>query len=89
MDISKATCPDNISYKLLKEASVAIAEPLSHLFNFSLSMGTFPDAWKLANVIPIFKKGDTMLCTNYCPISLLCCISNVLKREYLIIYMPI
>ncbi len=65
LDISKSTGSDNISNTLLKEASVPIAEPLSHLFNFSLSLGTFPDAWKLANVIPMFKKGDTMLCTNY------------------------
>ncbi len=31
-----ATCPDNISNKLLKESSVPIAEPLSHLFNVQL-----------------------------------------------------
>ncbi len=76
LDISKATGPDNIINKLLKEASVTIAEPLSHLLHFSLSLGTFPDPWKLANVIPIFKKGYTMLCTN----SLLCCISKVFEK---------
>ncbi len=80
LDISKATGHDNISNKLLKEASVHIAELLSHLFNFSLSLGTFPDASKLANVIPIFKKGDTMLCTNYRSISLLYCISKVFEK---------
>ncbi len=80
LDISKATCPDNINNKLLKEVSVPIGEPLSDLYNFSLGLGTFSDAWNLANVIPIFKKGDTMLCTNYCPISLLCCISNVFEK---------
>ena len=80
LDISKATGPDGISNRLLKEASVPIAEPLSHLLNFSLSLGTFPDDWKLTNVIPIFKKGDSMLCTNYCPISLLCCVSKVFEK---------
>ncbi len=44
LDISKDTGPDNISNKLLKEASVPIAEHLSHLFNFFLGLGTFPDA---------------------------------------------
>ncbi len=67
LDISKATGPDNIRNKLLKEASIPITEPISHFLIFSLSLGTFPDAWKLANVIPILKKGDTMLCTKYCP----------------------
>ncbi len=86
LDVSKATSPDNISNKLLKEASVPIAEPLSHLFNFFLSLATFPDAWKLANVITIFKKGILCICTNYCPISLLCCISKVLEKIFDHIY---
>ncbi len=61
LDISKATGPDKISNKLLKEASVPIAKHLFHLINFSLSLDTFPDDWKLSNVIPIFKKGHYAL----------------------------
>ena len=80
LDTTKATGPDGIGNKLLKEAAVPIAEPLSQLFNFSLSLGKFPDIWKIANVIPIFKKGDRMLCNNYRPISLLCCISKVFEK---------
>ncbi len=76
LDESKATGPDQINNHLLKQA----AEPVSELFNFCLSIGEFPDIWKLANVIPIFKKGDSKYCNNYCPISLLCCISNVFGK---------
>ncbi len=64
----------------LKKAAVPISEARSELFNFSLSIGEFPDIWKLANVIPIFKKGDSMYCNNYCSISLLCCISKVFEK---------
>ena len=80
LDTSKATGPDGISNRLLKEASVSIAEPLSRLFNYSLSIGRFPDVWKIANVIPVFKKGDPLMCNNYRPISLLCCISKVFEK---------
>ena len=80
LDINKATGPDGISNKLLKEAAVPIAAPLSHLYNYSLSVCEFPDSWKLANVIPLFKKDDPMNCTNYRPVSLLCCISKVFER---------
>ncbi len=80
LDISKATGPDGISNRILKEAAVPIAEPLSHLFNYSLSVGVFPETWKIANVIPIFKKDNPLLCTNYRPISLLCCISKVFEK---------
>ncbi len=43
LDVSKATGPDQISNHLLKKAAIPISEPLSELFNFSLSIGEFPD----------------------------------------------
>ncbi len=79
-DVSKATGPDQISNHLLKKAAVPISELLSELFNFSLNIGEFPDIWKLVNVIPIFKKGDSKYCNNYRPIALLCCISKVFEK---------
>ena len=36
--------------------------------------------WKLANVVPVYKKDETDHVENYRPISLLCIISKVLKR---------
>ena len=40
----------------------------------------FPERLKLAKVIPVFKKGDSKLITNYRPISLLPVISKVLEK---------
>ena len=49
------------------------------LFNKSLRLGIFPGDWKLANIVPIFKKGKRDLVENYRPISLLPVISKILE----------
>ncbi|VDI61697.1 Hypothetical predicted protein [Mytilus galloprovincialis] len=53
---TKASGPDLISPKLLKEASSVLKYPLCKLFNLSLSTSTFPDQWKRANVTPVYKN---------------------------------
>ena len=45
-----------------------------------LTTGIFPDAFKVAKIIPIFKKGNSSLLVNYRPISLLPTISKVFER---------
>ncbi|XP_072022921.1 uncharacterized protein [Amphiura filiformis] len=54
----KASGPDNIPNKILKECSVELAPLLSALFNQSISTGVLPDDWTTANVSPVFKKGS-------------------------------
>ena len=34
----------------------------------------------MSHVIPLFKKGDNSLVSNYRPVALLCCISKVLEK---------
>ena len=43
------------------------------LFNNSLSEGTFPECFKTAKIIQIFKSGDSYSTVNYRPISMLPC----------------
>ena len=71
---------DGLSTKLLKIMKNELADPLSILVNQSFSSGTFPDLLKKAKVIPIFKKGDESLVTNYRPISILPALSKVFER---------
>ena len=80
LDTSKATGPDDISPKLLYEAGQSILPSSTKLINLSLSSSIVPDKWKLANVIPIFKKGDKSETNNYRPVSLLSCVSKLLER---------
>ena len=52
-----ASDDDGISHKMFKGVSKSVSKPLCILMNRSFSEGIFPETWKLANVIPILKKG--------------------------------
>ena len=65
------------------------APHLTTIFNTSITKGEVPTDWLQANVIPIFKKGEKYLASNYRPVSLtcICCkhlehivVSNILKH---------
>ena len=71
---------DGVSSQILKERMNAIIDPLCFLCNRSLEQGVFPDELKLANVLPLFKSGDSMLFNNYHPVSLLCTLSKVFEK---------
>ena len=79
------TCSDTVellqvSPKLLYEAGHTIVPSLTKLFNLCLAQGIFPDMWKQANVLPLFKKGDPSDTANYRPVSLLSCVSKIFER---------
>ena len=80
LDSTKATGPDEIPSRLLKDTAWQIAPSLTQIFNKSLCLGEIPDEWKLANIVPIHKKGDKSQVENYRPISPLSIVSKVLKR---------
>ena len=77
---NKASGPDSINHRMLKSVADQVSKPLAILFNRSISEGVFPNLWKLANVIPIYKKGDKSSVTNYRPVSLLSCCGKLLER---------
>ena len=49
LDTGKTCGSDQISNRVLKEVAEAISEPLTDLFNSSLSLSSVPDIWKKAN----------------------------------------
>ena len=77
---NKASGDDGISHKMLKSVSKTVSKPLCILMNRSFHEGIFPDIWKLANVIPIFKKVDKSEPSNYRPVALLSCIGKLQER---------
>ena len=71
---------DEIKMEPLKLVLEYIIVPLCHVCNLSLSQGIFPDELKIANVIPLHKKDDSMQFSNYRPVSLLCSLSKVFEK---------
>ena len=69
-----------ISKRILSLLIEQIKKPLTHIINLSMSKGVFPEKLKLAQVIPLFKKGNSVLCTNYRPISLLSSFHKLFKK---------
>ena len=71
---------DNISPRMLKDAAVVVAKPLTRIVIESLSQGTVPSEWKYAKITPLYKKGMSTDMDNYRPISVLPVVSKVLER---------
>ena len=80
MKVGKASGPDQINNRILKELEHPLSFPPCDLFNYSFSCGKIPKIWKQANLTPIFKKGDQFEVSNYRPISLLCTIGKAIEK---------
>ena len=76
----KVAGADGISEHMLHLCKETIAIPLHIIFTNILSTGLYPDSWKLANIIPIFKKGNKQLIKNYRHISLLPICGKIFKK---------
>ena len=86
LPVNKAIGPDCIYHKMLESNIFTIVKPLTMLFNRSLSEKVFPSFWKLDHVIPLFKKDVPSVVSNYRPVSLLSCVSNIMERMCTIIF---
>ena len=80
LDVSKATGPDGIPARVLKQCAAELSQPLSQLFSLCFQHGTQPSMWKTANVVPIHKKRSRTAVQNYRPVSLLSVLSKVMEK---------
>ena len=69
IDITKSSGLDRISSNCLKDACLALCAQLTHILRMSIKVCVFPDCWKVATIVPIFKNGKTDEVSNYRPMS--------------------
>ncbi|CAH2088133.1 unnamed protein product [Euphydryas editha] len=80
LENDKASGIDGIGGSLIKQIKDIIIEPLTLIFNSSMSTGIFPDIWKLASITPVYKSGPRDVPGSYRPISLLGIFSKLLEK---------
>ena len=78
--VNKASGPDNLPARILKELAPNISGCLTQIFRQSLSTGTLPKDWKVAQIAPIFKKGNRHLPENYRPVSLTSLCAKIMEH---------
>ena len=80
INITKSSAIDGISSRILRDTILILSEQFTYIFNLSIRYNTFPDSWKIANVIPIPKEGNPLDINNYRPISLLPLPGKILEK---------
>jgi hypothetical protein len=82
MSIRGSSAPgwDSIPARLIKDNIDTLIIPLEHIINLSIHSGKFPEALKVAKVIPIHKSDSKSSIANYRPISLLTITSKILEK---------
>ena len=77
---NKACGTDNISARIVTECADELVIPLTKICSLSVRSGVFPERWKQANIIPLYKKGDKKDPSNYRSVSLLPLFGKILER---------
>ena len=80
LKIHKATGPDEVPAFILKSAASQLSPILTRLYQHSLHNGEVPTDWKNAHIVPVFKKREKHLPSNYRPVSLTSIVCKVLEH---------
>ena len=77
---NKSAGPNSLPTPTLKNFADVLSFAISYLVNLSFTMGEFQNLCKIAKVIPLFKNGDPLDCSNYRSISLLSTFSKIFEK---------
>lgn len=71
LDAKKSSGADNIHPNILIGCAQSLAPMITRLFNRSLELGNYPDAFKIGHITPIYKSGLKNVASNYRGVSVL------------------
>lgn len=71
---------DGLPNFLIRDCALILCSPLCLIFNIALRTSTFPDAWKISRINPIFKKGSRSDIQNYRPVAILSSCSKIFEH---------
>ena len=72
---------DGVANEMLLHLGPRGREALLHLANASWRHGQVPAAWRVAEIVPLLKKGkDRHDAKSYRPVSLTSCIAKLVER---------
>jgi hypothetical protein len=80
VDVTKASGCDGFGNRIIKLCAEGLCPSFTTLINRSFVLGKYPSQWKLANIIPLYKKENRHFKTNYRPVSLLPCLSKLCEK---------
>ena len=80
MPLHSASGPDKFPSSVLKECKNQLSSPIHHLWRKSLDKSSIPTEYLQQTIVPIYKKGDRSLASNYRPVSLTSHIIKVFER---------
>ena len=80
VNVRKSWGHDMLSPRLVKESASVIAKPITNILNTSVAQGCYPNAWKMGQVTPLFKKDDESNKANYRPVTVLPVLNNIYER---------
>ena len=81
-ELSNKKCEgfDRIPVCMIYDAREKLLPPMATLFNDIYNTNKIPDQWKIAKIVPTFKKGSKIEIENYRPIANLCSASKVFEK---------
>ena len=80
LDVNKATGPDGICNRILRECATVLSYPLCLIFNKLIDNGHFPSCWKIAYVSAIPKTSTAEVAKDFRPISITSNVGKILER---------